>query len=259
MDSDKRRHLRNAIVISAMDGKVSAQEQAFIGRLREELGISEAEFDEVVAEVRENPHRLSVPRGAEAREVFDALVQAAMADGELAEREKRVLRKVARHIGLSEQELSEALPGVGPDPAVMEAIDRQVDELYAGFGQWDATTRGAKLDTLADHGEIAVLPLLGLLESYRTPEGCDDALELKTLAADRLGRIEDERAVYYLAQQVSLGDGEDEITNADLRGACAEAMGRIVGQDFSRDQAGIEAARLWWRANQQSRFNRLAM
>jgi hypothetical protein len=259
MDGDKRRYLRNVIVISAMDGKVTPEEQAFIGRLREELEISRDEFDEVVAEVRKNPQRLSVPRGPEAREVFDTLVEAARADGEITEREKRLLRKVARHIGFSEQELAEILPGAGPDPAVLEAIDRQIDELYAGFGQWDAGTRGAKLDAVAGHGETAVLPLLGVLESYRTPDDCEDALELKTLVVDRLGRIEDERAVYYLAQQVSLSNEDDEITNADLRGACAEAMGRIVGKEFTRDPDGVEASRLWWRANQQSRFNRLAM
>lgn len=259
MDSDKRRALRNAIVMSTMDGKVTPEEQAFIGELRERLGIGQEEFDEVVAEVRRNPGRLSVPRGVEARTVFDTLLDAARADGEIQDREQRLLRKVARHIGLTEQELADALPGVGPSEEEIERIESQIEELYLGFGQWSSQERASRVRAIGEQGEAAVLPLLGVLESYRTPDGCDDALELKTRVVEGLGRLEDERSVYYLAQQVSLGDAEDEISNPELRAACAEAMGRIVGRDFSRDAAGVEDARLWWRSNQQSRFNRLAM
>ena len=61
--------------------------------------------------------------------------------------------------------------------------------------------------------------------------------------AQQLGALGDDRAVYYLAQQFQM---DHDAAGAEFRQTAAEAMGRIVGQSFSRDAAGIEAARAWW-------------
>ena len=103
-----------------------------------------------------------------------------------------------------------------------------------------------------------MISLLRVLETGRVPEGAADGLELKTLVAEHLGRLGDERAVYYLAQQVTIGEMDDEVTNGELRFAVAEALGRIADRPFSRDQGGVEAARKWWFAEGLRRYDHLA-
>jgi len=108
-------------------------------------------------------------------------------------------------------------------------------------------------------GAAGAVLLLRILESYRTPDNAANALELKTMACEQLGDTADARAAYYLAQQVSIGDGEDEISSPELRTAAAEAMGKVVGEPFSRDSDGIDAARSWWSSPAAAEFQQLAL
>jgi len=98
---------------------------------------------------------------------------------------------------------------------------------------------------------------VGLLESYRRPDGCETTVAMKTLLAEALGQIGDRRAVYYLSQQVSIGDSDDEITSAELRAACAHAIGRIAGVEFPRDESVVLAARQWWLDSGGDEYNQL--
>lgn len=132
------------------------------------------------------------------------------------------------------------------------------DEIYQQFAGWPETTQREKLDQLASAGDAAVVPLLRILESYRTPDGAANTLSLKTIICQQLGRLGDDRAVYYLCQQISLGDAEDEINSAALRYAAAEALGRIIGKPFTPDDQGVQIAREWWLGPGRVRYDQLA-
>ena len=118
--------------------------------------------------------------------------------------------------------------------------------------------RRAKLQELAAMGRGVVVPLLRVLESYKSPDGAPNALSLKARVAETLGELGDDRAVYYLAQQVNIGEQEDEITNAALRRASAAALGALVGAEFSADDEGVAAARQWWQGSGRRVYDRLA-
>jgi hypothetical protein len=131
------------------------------------------------------------------------------------------------------------------------------DEIYQQFAGWPETTQREKLDQFASACDAAVVPLLRILESYRTPDGAADTSALKTMVCQQLGRLGDDRAVYHLCQQISLGDAEDEINSAALR-YVAEALGRIIGQPFTPDAQGVQTAREWWVGPARARYDQLA-
>jgi hypothetical protein len=150
-------------------------------------------------------------------------------------------------------------PTSGEDPlSVKLELTHLVAEIYQQFAGWPEATQREKLDQFASAGDAAVVPLLRILESYRTPDGAADTLALKTMVCQQLGRLGDDRAVYYLCQQISLGDAEDEINSAALRCAAAEALGRIIGKPFTPDAQGVQAAREWWLGPGRARYDQLA-
>ena len=260
MNDIAKRNLRNVIVFSLVDGKLTDGEKKFIDALRARSGISADEFRELCDQVRQDRKRISLPRGGkEAEEVVRLLVQAAMADGQVSAEERSLLGRLAEHVGLGisaiEQLLSGRAGGKQADDAELQA---RMDEIYKHFVQWDAPTRRERIQALGALGPHGVIALLRIMESYRAPDGAPNGLELTTLVAEQLGRIGDRRAIYYLAQQVSIGDSDDEITNAALRFAAAEAMGRILGEPFSADQRGVLAARAWWLSAGRREYDRLA-
>ncbi len=261
MSMSAERDLRNALLVVLADGTVDETEKQFISELKQRLGVRDAEYREIVASVRDKSGSFSLPRSStEAAAAIRLLVEAAAADRTVADAERQLLYRLARHVGLAETDVDGMFDRLN---AAEQDREDQVTELleaiYADFAEWDLATRQAKLAETDAFGRAAAGPLLRLLESYRHPDGMTDALELKTLAAEQIGRTGDVRAVYYLAQQVNLGDGEDDMTCTALRSAAAEAIGRIVGESFSRDQSGIDAARQWWDDEGRKRFNRLAI
>jgi hypothetical protein len=150
-------------------------------------------------------------------------------------------------------------PTTGQDQlSVKLELTHLADEIYQQFAGWPDATQREKLDQFASAGAAAVVPLLRILESYRTPDGAADTLALKTMVCQQLGRLGDDRAVYYLCQQISLGDAEGEIESAALRYAAAEALGRIIGQPFTPDAQGVQAAREWWLGPGRVRYDQLA-
>jgi len=262
--------LRN--VLAMADGNLSDAEKQFILRLRKKLGVGGDEFRSIVEEFKANPKRLSLPRGPAAQEALDVLRSMAEADGQVSEPEERLLERVAEWAGLktsrakaplssSSAEAPPAEPGqhLEVDDEQSETVNRLGEEAYRHFGEWDESARKEKVTALAGFGPASLLGLLRIMESYRVPDGMKTALPLKTQVARQLGELGDSRATYYLGQQVSLGDTDDEISNEALRCASAEALGKIVAQDFSADQAGVEAARRWWRSYGNRAYTSLAI
>ena len=252
-------NLKNILVLAVTDGEVTDEEKSCIDRLRERLGVDQAEFSGLCEAIRSGDRRISISRdSAEGEQMLGMLVELAVADGKVSPPEERTLRKIAAHMEAPSGKLEALIDQALRPPEVDDiAVAAQVEEIYESFAAWDEPTRRAKVAALASPGRHAVKPLVRVLESYRSPDGMPDALALKVLLAEQLGHIGDGRAVYYLTQQVSIGDMEDEITNLALRAAAAEAIGRISGRGFTRDQAGIEAARLWWLGDGLKDYNYL--
>jgi len=248
MGDNAQQDLQNVIVMALIDKTLSDAEEQFIGSLRAKLGIDEATFGRICREVREDRSRLSLPR--DPAKAVELLRQVALADGQISEAEQRILDRLVEHIGATasqEERLSVELE-----------LPHLVDEIYEQFSGWSDTTQREKLDQFASAGTAAVIPLLHILESYRMAEGAADTLALKALVCQQLGRLGDGRAVYYLCQQISLGDAEDEINSAALRYAATEALGRIIGQPFTPDAQGVQAAREWWLGPGRAQYDHLA-
>ncbi|MFW6154998.1 MAG: hypothetical protein ACOC95_07275 [Planctomycetota bacterium] len=259
-------HLKNALVMVMADGDVSDAEKTFIYDLRARLGIDDDEFRALCAEVKADRRRLDVPTTGEAADqALRRLVDAATADDVIRPAEKRVLEKAAHHVGRDLAELEamilQAAPGASAtvvDDQVAAAIEQAVEALYRRFGDWSDEQRRQACGEIAAHGTAAVVPLLRVVESYRNSDG-GDGLRMKELIVDQLADLGDGRVVYYLAQQVSLGDTDDEVTCAALRAASAEAIGRLVGESFTRDADGIEACRQWWRSKGMTEYQTLVL
>ena len=261
--ADAKKDLRNVIVFALADGELSDEERRFIDGLRDRAGIDGEAYQELLAEVEAGDKRMLLSRDpAEARRIVDLLVQTAAADEVIPDSQRQLLLKVARHIELDEAVVTamidEALAAQVVDDAALDAL---AEDIYAHFNEWAPDVRLAKIDQLAKLGPQAVESLLRLLESYRTPDGAADALELKRLVVDKLGNLGDARAVYYIAQQVAIGDQDDEITNAALRYASVDALGKLTDQSFAADDAGVRAARAWWLSGDAKRrqYDKLAI
>lgn len=243
-----RRDLHNALVLALLDGQLSSEEKAHIEALRDSLGVDRAEFARLCQQVKDGDNRILMPKGPEeAVAAMGMLVELAAVDGQIAPAEKRTLRKIAGHIGVRTGKLDEMIAGIS-GPGVMDDIKLAAvtEEIYRNFAQWDDATRRKRVAAVGDLGPRAVKALIRIMESYRKPDGMPDPLAMKVLVAEQLGRLGDTRPVYYLAQQVNIGDGDDEISNFELRAASSEAIGKLLGEGFTRDADGIAAVRQWW-------------
>lgn len=257
---DRTVYLRNAIVLAVADGRLSDEERALIEQFRQRLAVSDREFRKLLADVRGHPQRVSLPRDpAEAAKTVELLAEFAAADDTVSARERGLIRRVGEKLGLPPSRVESILNRAsGAEMADASDVERRIRELYAGWARWDDAQRRARLQELAEMGRGIVVPLLRMLESYKTPDGEPNALSLKTFLAETLGELGDDRAAYYLAQQVTIGEQDDEITNAELRHMAAEALGKIVGTGFSRDAEGVDAARQWWQGAGRRVYDRLA-
>ncbi|MCK4274876.1 MAG: TerB family tellurite resistance protein [Phycisphaerae bacterium] len=265
MSKETKRDLRNVLVMALADGKLTEDERGFIHRLREQLGVSKDEFRRLVKQFKEHPKKVTLPRGGPAAQrAIQLMASMAAVDGQVSDPEQRLLDKLAKWAGLKSKAAESAVAAqssqsIEPDQVSARKVSKLSNAIYANFAAWDERERTEKIAELAGFAEASLEGLLRILESYRTPEGAPDALELRTLVVRQLGKLGDARAAYYLAQQVTIGDMEDEITNAALRCAAAEAFGKIVGKDFSPDRAGVKVAREWWLSFGSRQYTSLAI
>jgi len=261
--TDSTKDLRNVIVFALADGDFNDDERAFVANLAGEAGIGQEELARLTAEAEAGGQKLSLPRDADkARRAIELLAGTAAVDGVVSDKERRMLMRIARRLEIEdtivEEMIGRALAGATVDESEVES---RLEDIYAHFNSWDGATRAAKLDEFAHIGRQAVEPLLRLLESYRVPDGAENALELKRLVVEKLGDLGDGRAAYYLVQQVSIGDLDDEITCGALRCAAAGALGKITGKGFTADQAGVAAVRAWWasRPTDRAQYDKLTV
>jgi len=257
---DRTVYLRNAIVLAVADGRVSDEERALIERMRQRLEVSDKEFRKLLSDVRTHPNRVSLPQDpAEAARTVDLLAEFAAADNVVSAPERELIRRVGEKLGLPPSRIENILnQASGAELADPSQGEQRIRELYTRWAQWDDAQRRAKLQELAEMGRGVVVPLLRVLESYKAPDGEPNALSLKAHVAETLGELGDDRAVYYLAQQVNIGEQDDEISNAELRRASAAALGKLVGAEFSGDDEGVAAARQWWQGTGRRVYDRLA-
>jgi len=243
------------IVFALAEGDYSDEERQLVEALAGRAGVTAEELAELTARAQAGDDKLSLSRDPDkAKRTIEFLVAAAAADRVVTDAERRLLVRIARHTGLDESVVTELVGRAMSTVAVDDAeVERRLEDIYANFTGWDAATRGAKLHELASYGHQAVEPLLHLLESYRVPDGAANALELKCMVAAELGELADGRAVYYLVQQVSIGELDDEVTCSALRHAAAGALGKITGQPFAADDDGVAAARAWWTSGKSDR------
>lgn len=259
MDEATRTKVLDVLAVALSDGTLSEPEKQFINDLRLRLGVSDEEFRELLAQVRARPGELAVPDQAHATEVLELLVEAAAVDADIAPGEVAVIRQIGQSAGVDSAAVEAMLDSARHKQSQSEdRIEAFLEEVYLNFANWDADTRHQKIDQIGDFGGVAIVPLLRLFESYRVPDNMPDNLELKELVVDKFGQLGDQRAVYYLAQQVSIGDVDDEVTNGPLRFAAAHALGLLIGKEFPADQHGVEAARRWWFAEGNRKFDKLA-
>lgn len=260
MEESAKADMRNVLVVAAADGKLADEEKQLIQELRRRLGIGDEEFAELCEQVRRDPKKLTVSQDVEeATETFRLMAAMAAADGEIQPAERNLLHRLAEYVGLDSQQAGQIVDeALGVDEAAQARVESAIEEVYASFESWDSATRREKIGALTSASRGAVVPLLRALESYRTPAGASDALAMKTMLTRAIGDIGDERAVYYLVQQVNIGDIDDEVTCAALRYAAAEAVGKILGKPFAADQEGVKAVRQWWQSQQSRRYDRLA-
>jgi len=255
MQENQEKSLANVLVMMSVDGKITAEEKSFVEKLKTRFDIDNDDFSSLLEQFRNSPKHMAIPRGEEGRDVFKLLVEAAQADDTIAEPEQRLLQRVAKHVGLSDIEAQPLIPGA--EESIAE-IDEKIAQIYESFNKWDSKTRAARVEDIAKYGPLAVVSLLKVLESYRVPEGLPDNLELKTLVAEQLGQLGDKRAVYYMAQHVNIGDTDDEISNASLRNACAEAIEKLVGRKFDPENK-LDAMRQWWISSGKDDYSELAI
>ncbi len=254
-NEDAAKAVRNVLVILSIDGSISDEAKGFLAGLKRRLQIDESEFSQLVAEYRQSPQSMAIPRGQQGSDVFKMLIEAAKADGKVVPAERDLLERAAGHIGLSDMETQSLIPGM---EEVVDTIHDRIDRIYESFNEWNSDTRRARVAEIGSFGGPSVVPLLQVLESYRVPDETTDNLELKTLVAQQLGELGDPRAVYYLSQHVNIGDTDDEISNASFRDACCRAIGNITGQDFGAGDIQ-EAVREWWRGAGKEHYTELAI
>ena len=261
--TDTTKDLRNVILFALADGEFNDDERTFAEAMASRLGMTDAELSELTAGAEAGDSKLLVPRDPdEARQLIQLLVDTAAADRIVTDKERRLLQRITRHVDMDESLLGQMIDDTLAAGAVDDAeIDRQLEDIYAHFNGWDTPTRAAKLEEFTRLGHQAVESLLRLLESYRTPDGAENALELKRLVAGKLGDLGDGRAVYYLVQHVNISHQEDEITNSALRYAAAEALGKITGKGFGPNEEGVRAIEAWWSSSsaERAKYDKLAL
>lgn len=250
--------LKNAMVLSVADGELDEAEQQYIERLRGKLGVEPGQFAKLVEDVKKNRQTVHVPKDRDlAQDTVRLLVEAAAADGQIGEIERDILHRLGDRVGLTAGDIDGMVRQFEPTPEEEAEIEAKVREIYAHFAEWDESTRKAKFRELADYDRLAVLPLLRMLESYRRPDHAENALEMKIHVVDALAELDDTRTAFYLAQQATFGDVDDEVSNSELRQACAHALGKLTNQDFDRSEEGVQEAARWWRSPDHRKYDKL--
>ncbi|HUW83317.1 MAG TPA: hypothetical protein VMZ31_11015 [Phycisphaerae bacterium] len=276
-------YMKALLVTVLADGKVTDAEKRLIDRIQRRLHIDDQELHRLVREVGTG-QQLDLPADEQGRRAtLELMVVTAAIDGQVSPDEQRLLVDMGQRLGLVDQSWQElyeeallkaerirarqpertgdphpppdaAAPAAqAPQPSKVEQAEELIEQFYLHLAEWaDPAERATRFLEL---GSPAVIPLIRAFESYRVPEQCPDVTGFRVIIAQLLGQLGDRRAVYYLAELLGLGDQDNELSNAPLRGAAAEALGRLIGQDLERGPSGAAATRQWWREKGQGHYN----
>jgi len=102
--------VRSVAALVAADGVVDPAERAFLDSLGRRLGLDPRAIDLILEEAEMGRRAVHIPANqAERRRLFDYLVKAAVADGEVVPRELAALKAVGRRMGIFDREIGEAI------------------------------------------------------------------------------------------------------------------------------------------------------
>jgi uncharacterized tellurite resistance protein B-like protein len=94
--------LESLVAMAAADGRVGARERKLLSAVAERWGLGEAVLDELVIKSSRGPARLFVPEDEELQhELLDLLIDVAVADREVAPRERTLLHRYCAHLGMT--------------------------------------------------------------------------------------------------------------------------------------------------------------
>lgn len=106
MDAMTRRRFHNMLVATFADHHVDDEEKAYLEEMRRELGLSPEEAREILQDYRAHRGPVEVSGSAgERRQIFKDIIRVALADGELSEKEQRLLQRVAQSLSMTDAQL----------------------------------------------------------------------------------------------------------------------------------------------------------
>ncbi len=106
MDKEIRRRFHNMLVAALADKQFVAAEKAYLEQMREELGVTREEANQVIRDFKENRGGYELSGSADERkDRFREIIGMMLADGVIDTEERRALHAIAKHLGLSPTEL----------------------------------------------------------------------------------------------------------------------------------------------------------
>jgi len=93
--------MRAIVAVLAADGKIGDEEMGFLERVAKGLGMPPDAAGSALDEVREGEMTIEFPEDVvERKRLFDMLVTAARADGDVAPAEEKLLELIASRLGI---------------------------------------------------------------------------------------------------------------------------------------------------------------
>lgn len=114
-----------------IDGEVSQQEKDFLRELCKQLGITQEVYSKIICRVKEGRGKISIPTNPEDKVfLFKLLLQAIFCDGKFSPEEQRILNRFSCKIGITPDELGEAIAVYKPSTVITSEQDEisQSDE-----------------------------------------------------------------------------------------------------------------------------------
>jgi uncharacterized tellurite resistance protein B-like protein len=274
MDEEKRKELmRLALTVALADSTVTAEEKVALRAVQKQLNVTDEALAEMVAKVRETrevgdqPIRLTPEQALGA---LEAMIGVCAADGNVTIEEVKRMERIASRFGVVGTEWQEVLGRAmsfvqGPDEELEDDPEYQrrrseaetlIEEFYIHMHEWDDPD--ARAQRFVELGRAAVTPLLRAFESYRFPDHCNSAAQMKRVLVDCLAQMKDTRSVFYLGSFLDMGTTSDREDDKELMRAAASAISQLVHTDFARTDEGVQAARAWWRSTGSRTYKTLA-
>jgi len=93
--------IQSMIALMAVDGRISGQEKEFLKKVQDRYNLPQEIISALLAEAEKGRSRLRIPKDPkERKQLFEMLIQASLADGEIDLREIKILKRVAVNAGI---------------------------------------------------------------------------------------------------------------------------------------------------------------